>query len=315
MEKRSSSTRKVFNTTSRANLIQKIYLATVGISEEDHELIEGIARDLGRLVQIVDEGNFHELTTHLVTGKTAIIRTHKELAALMKGAWILEKEWFLDARDFDKNGLPDESLYEVDHFPKRMERKRHPLFRGLSFYFYGDFDGKFEVTELMDFAHYQGGKVLRLPKDGCMVIAEHVFSDRKDFQFPQDIEGAPYEDLSEESDFSDELKADDSEEEKEEKKEKAEEKKKPKSAKKSKKKRGKKDDEDSGPVAIDFSKAKAVVTSLWLVDSLIYFERQSPEGYRPLEADPDSDEVSAQKAQEAVARKKKPKKDASVRAL
>ena len=266
-------------------------------------------------MQIVDNGNFHELTTHLVTGKTVIIRTHKELAALMKGAWILEKEWFLEALDFDKNGLPDESLYEVDHFPKRMERKRHPLFRGLSFYFYGHFDSKFAVTELMDFAHFQGGKVLRLPKDGCMVIAENVFSDRKDFQFPQNIEGAPYEDLSEESDFGDELNADDSEEE--EKKEKAEEKKKLKSlgAKKSKKKKGKKGDEDSGPVAIDLSKAKAVVTSLWLVDSLIYFERQSPEGYRPLEVDPDSDEVSAQKAQEAVGRKKKTKKDVSVRVL
>ena len=56
-----------------------------------------MAKDLGRNASYVDQGNYHELMTHLLVDSDRILRTHKELAALMNGAWILRVDWFLSA--------------------------------------------------------------------------------------------------------------------------------------------------------------------------------------------------------------------------
>lgn len=56
------------------------------------------------MVHITDEGDFHDMMTHLLVGKKGTMRTHKELAALMNGAWILTLDWFLGALDYDKTG-------------------------------------------------------------------------------------------------------------------------------------------------------------------------------------------------------------------
>lgn len=53
----------------------------------------------------------------------------------------------------------------------------------------------------MDFVYRQGGKITRFPESGCIVVANFIYSDMKDFMKAQDIDGAPYEDLSGESDF------------------------------------------------------------------------------------------------------------------
>ncbi len=80
------------------------------------------------------------------------MRTHKVLAALMNGAWIVTVDWFIGALSLSQGGqMPNELEFESPFYKKRAKRRERELFGGLSFYFYGEFIGNFTVHNLSDF--------------------------------------------------------------------------------------------------------------------------------------------------------------------